>query len=213
MTSLYLSYDADFDLLVALEFGRVADGQHAANWRAVCESVAYLHEDRPLGFSAIRVSELDLDEVEPLWHPPLFDVPLLGLHGASAAEILLATRAQLHGESTLNRVLFDDAVAEEDPLEAATAWTACLQAGDAMAHYGLGYTLYELGHFHEAYRHLRHYAQLAPHDSWNCCWLGKAAEAIGEVGEARAAYERALALERDGDQETEATERLAALTP
>ncbi len=31
-----------------------------------------------------------------------------------------------------------------------------------MAHFALGYTLYELGRYHEAYRHLRYYAQIAP---------------------------------------------------
>ena len=32
-----------------------------------------------------------------------------------------------------------------------------------MAHFGLGYTLYDLGRFQEAYRHLRHYTEIAPH--------------------------------------------------
>ena len=65
-----------------------------------------------------------------------------------------------------------------------------------MAHFALGYTLYDLGRFHEAYRHLRYYAELAPAGSWNWCWYGKAAQAIGEIDEARAAYRRAIELER-----------------
>ncbi len=73
-----------------------------------------------------------------------------------------------------------------------------------MAHFALGYTLYELGRFHEAYRHLRHYTEIAPFHSWNWCWLGKAAAALGEVDEARAAYRRALELEDEGYDETDA---------
>jgi Flp pilus assembly protein TadD len=80
-----------------------------------------------------------------------------------------------------------------------------------MAHFGLGYTLFDLGRHHEAYRHLRHYTEIAPAGAWNWCWLGRAAEAIGEVAEARAAYERAIALSEEGDYDTDAAELLAAL--
>ncbi len=97
--------------------------------------------------------------------------------------------------------------------EALFQWRLCLQAGDGMAHFALGYTLYELGRFHEAYRHLRYYAQIAPACSWNWCWLGKACEAIGESAEARAAYEQACALEAAGDEETDAAELLAQMEP
>jgi hypothetical protein len=44
-----------------------------------------------------------------------------------------------------------------------------------MAHFALRYTVYELGRHREAYRHLRHYTEIAPHCSWNWCWYGKAA--------------------------------------
>lgn len=50
-----------------------------------------------------------------------------------------------------------------------------------MAHFALGYTLYELERYHEAYRHLRYYAQIAPAAPWNWCWFGKAAAAVGEL--------------------------------
>jgi tetratricopeptide (TPR) repeat protein len=211
MTALYLNHDADFDWLIALEFGRVADGQPPECWRPVTDAFAYLDDGRPLGFCVNGFSELDPNELDALWQPPRFDAPVLGLRAAAAGEIVLAAQAFLQGESTLNRPIFDAATAADDPHEALEHWTACLQAGDAMAHYGLGYTLHALGRFHESYGHLRHYAEIAPHDSWNLCWLGKAAEAIGELGEARAAYERAVALEREGDEQTEASERLAAL--
>src|SRR4051794_27232828 len=47
-----------------------------------------------------------------------------------------------------------------------------------MAHFALGYTLYELGRFKEAYRHLRYYTEISPQGAWNWCWLGKAAQAV-----------------------------------
>ena len=51
----------------------------------------------------------------------------------------------------------------------------------------------------------------SPHASWNWCWLGKAASAIGERAEAEQAYRRALELTAEGDDETDAAELLAAL--
>jgi tetratricopeptide (TPR) repeat protein len=80
-----------------------------------------------------------------------------------------------------------------------------------MAHFALGYTLHDLGRHREAYRHLRHYVEIAPAGSWNWCWFGKAAEAVGEIEEARDAYRHALWLELQGEQETEAEELLDQL--
>lgn len=80
-----------------------------------------------------------------------------------------------------------------------------------MAHFGLGYTLLELGRDREAYRHLRYYAEIAPAHPWNHCWFGKAAAAIGEVEEARSAYLRAIELTEAGGDETDAPELLAEL--
>ena len=77
---------------------------------------------------------------------------------------------------------------------------------------GLATRLFELGRHQEAYRHLRHYTEIAPHGAWNWCWYGYAAEAIGELAEARAAYDRALELEATGQDATDASVRLARLT-
>ncbi len=55
-------------------------------------------------------------------------------------------------------------------------------------------------------------AEIAPHGAWNWCWLGQAAQAIGEQAEARTAYERAIALEDEGEDETEARELLDELS-
>ena len=46
--------------------------------------------------------------------------------------------------------------------KALNVWRCCLEAGDSMAHFAIGYTLYELERYREAYGHLRHYAELAP---------------------------------------------------
>ena len=81
-----------------------------------------------------------------------------------------------------------------------------------MAHFALGYTLYDLERYHEAYAHLRLYTELSPCSSWNWCWLGKAAAAIGETSEAEDAYRRALELTERGDHKTEAEELLAELS-
>jgi hypothetical protein len=50
---LYLNHLPDLDWLIALEFGRVDNGQPAENWSEVSEDVAYLHDGpgrRVLGF-------------------------------------------------------------------------------------------------------------------------------------------------------------------
>jgi tetratricopeptide (TPR) repeat protein len=212
---LYLNHIPELDWLIALEFGRVDDGQPEENWSEVSEDFAYLHDGpggRVLGFKVRHFSEFDphAPEVEPIWWDPRFDAPALGLSEATAGEIVVATRA-LYGESpSINRVYFDLGTRSTGE-DALAYWLACLQAGDSMAHFALGYTLYELGRFREAYRHLRHYTEIAPACSWNWCWFGKAAEMIGEIEEARSAYERAIELEDAGDQRTDAPELLGRL--
>jgi tetratricopeptide (TPR) repeat protein len=211
---LYLNHLPEYDWLIALEFGRVDDGQPRELWRGLTEHVGVLLDapgGDPVGFKITGLSAFDAEaRDEPaIWEAPRFHVPQLGLPEAPIGEIVLALRALVGAAPTINRVYFGEAVNEKGE-EALGSWQCCLEAGDGMAHFALGYTLYDLGRFHEAYRHLRYYAQIAPAGAWNQCWYGKAAEAIGEVEEARAAYHRALALE-GADQETDAAELLAAL--
>lgn len=66
--------------------------------------------------------------------------------------------------------MFDHAVNEQQSGEAEPAWRECLTTGNMKAHFGLGYTLWELGKHHEAYRHLRLYTELAPRNAW--AWAG-----------------------------------------
>jgi tetratricopeptide (TPR) repeat protein len=216
---LYISHVADYDWLIALEFGRVDDGQPAEHWNGVGERFGFLHAGDPVegapavGFKVIGFSEFDPEDpgYAPIWEGPLFEAPQLGLPAAPAGQIVLAARSLYGGGPSLNRVLFERAT-QLRGAEALEAWTACLHAGDAMAHFALGYTLYELGRFHDAYRHLRYYASISPAHPWNHCWFGKAAEAIGEDREATVAYRRAIELTATGAEETEADELLAALT-
>ena len=205
---LYLNHIAERDSLSAFEFGRVEDGQPSANWREVGESFAFLHEEPggpELGFGVSPFSEFDAEDpaVGEIWEGPRFDAPALGLQAATAGEIILAARALFGTHSSINRQFFSAAM-NADGEEALALWLACLQAGDAMAHFGLGYTMYDLGRFQEAYRHLRHYTEIAPCGSWNWCWLGKAVEALGEEPETRSAYERAIELEKSGAEPTDA---------
>lgn len=213
---LYINHAPELDWLIALEFGCVDDAQPPDNWRGVSDQLGFLYEapgGQCLGFKVLEFSTFDPDAsgVEEIWSGPLFDVPLLGLTGASAGEIILGTRALLGAEPTINRVYFNEAAGADDPEEALELWICCLEAGDSMAHFGLGYTLYELQRYLEAYRHLRHYTEIAPCGSWNWCWFGRAAEAVGELAEARSAYERAIELEAEDSYETDAAERLAKL--
>ena len=180
---LYLNHIAELDRLVALEYGRVDDGQPAAGWRPVGQHVGYLH-DGPggpeLGFKVLGFSRLDVESVAPaeIWGAPRFDVPVLGLTGVSAGEVIVAARALLGDRATVNRELFSTAVNASGEKTLAL-WLSCLQAGDGSAHFALGCTLYGLGRHREAYRHLRHYTEIAPHGAWNWCWYGKAAQALG----------------------------------
>lgn len=216
---LLLSHRPEADSLSALPFGLVEDGQPPERWVAVGEG-----EDQPvglyrlteggpiIGFAVHDLGELDLDrpDLSAIWDEPLFDVPVLALRAAPAGAIIAAARTHFGDRPSLNRIYFDLAV-NLSGTEALEHWRACLEAGDSMAHFAIGYTLFELERYELAYRHLRYYAEIAPAHPWNWCWLGKAAEAVGEPGEARAAYERAIDLEEQGGDATDAPGLLAAL--
>ncbi len=78
-----------------------------------------------------------------LWGDELcFDVPTLALKRASVGEIVLAAQSTIGG-STPDVVFFKEALQaaeENDRDKAERLWRACLEAGDLMAHFGLGYT-------------------------------------------------------------------------
>jgi hypothetical protein len=153
---LYLNHPVELDWLIALGFGRVDDGQPPDCWEGVSEAFGWLH-DGPggpiVGFKVLDFSAFDPgeDRHRAIWTGPRFDAPLLGLVDASAGEIVLGADALLEGQPTVNRELFIRAVRLHDsPDEALPLWLACLQAGDAMAHFGLGCCLHELGRHHDS---------------------------------------------------------------
>ncbi len=163
------------------------------------------------GFVAEEVSQHDPDELSgAVWDGPRFDVPTLGLKRVTAGEILLPADVAFQ-TSTADVKCFDLAVSKEDPDEAERIWRSCLQIGEMKAHFGLGYTLFELKRYDEAYNHLRFYPTLCPHNAWAWCWYGKAAQAIGEFAEARRAFARAIECEERGGDETEAGKLLREL--
>ncbi|MEJ7570331.1 MAG: tetratricopeptide repeat protein [Gaiellaceae bacterium] len=216
---LYISLDTQLDWLTAIEFGRVDEGQPPGAWDGIDNRVGFLSasDGSPVGFAVRDWSTFDPEAqaFERLWAPePRFHAPQLGLFDATPGEICLAVRAWLPDEPTLNRAYFHMAIGAAHDLgdeeEAARLWRLCLEAGDAMAHYGLGYTLYSLGDHQGAYRHLRTYTELAPWQEWAWCWLGKACIALDQRAEAEGALRRAIELEEDGEP-TDAPELLAEL--
>lgn len=210
---LYISIDTSLDWLAALEFGRVDEGQPPEAWEGIDNRVGFLSDEgRVVGFAVREWSRFDPEApgFEPLWSGPRFHAPQLGLWDATAGEVCLAARAWMPDEPTLNRAYFGMAIDHaDDPQRAAYLWQLCLEAGDAMAHYGLGYTLYELGDLPGAYRHLRIYTELAPRQEWAWCWLGKVCLAMGRDDEAERCLQHAIEL--GGEEATDAPELLAEL--
>lgn len=212
---LYLNRDAEYDWLIALEFGAVDDTLPNEQRRIISDSFSYVldrPEGEPIGFSILDFSKFDPEDSAhgEIWNPPEFDAPALGLHDATAGEIAVAGRAFFEDRDSLNRWYFGQATNSTGE-EAAHYWRLCLETGDSMAHYGIGYTLLKLGRAREALHHLRAYSELAPSNTWVWYWLGKAQAAVGETEEARRSYERALALEKAGGEETDAADLLNSL--
>ncbi len=213
---LYLNHDADYGWLIAMPFGEVSDEVLGDE---IPVSDRFRYASRPedgaiVGFVARSFGTFDPEDpdVARIWREPLFDVPALGLRSVSAGGICLAAKTFLRGRSTINRTFFDNAVNAADRIEALVWWTLCLEAGDCMAHYGLGYTLLELCRPHEAYRELRSYVEIVPLNAWAWCYFGKAAQEIGELDEAVAAYRRAIDLEAEGGEVTDALHFLNRLS-
>jgi hypothetical protein len=53
------------------------------------------------------------------------------------------------------------------------------------------------------------YTELTPRNSWAWHWRGQAAEAMGDLAEAKGCFRRAVRAEDEGSFETDADERLA----
>ena len=216
---LFLSRDARYDYLTALECGRVDDGQAPDQWREVSEDFRFLLDapgGRIVGFRIDDFSEwLPLDEEErAIREAGRFDAPLLVLQGAGALRIAREAGKFFGEDNSLNRDFFDRATecgANGEYEQELYWWRCCLQAGDPMAHFGLGYTLCDLGRPREALPHLRHYTRIAAHGPWSWVWLGRCQSGLGKFEEARASYREAIALSEAGAEDTVAPELLAGL--
>lgn len=220
LPTLRISYDADHDFMHALVPGAVVDGQADDETDELLEGLFVYrdgHAGRPKGFGVADAFAWDVLAQEQgdgrVWggRGLRFDVPTLALTGASIGEITLAAQATIHG-STPDVVLFDHAVATSargEWEEAEPLWRLCLETGEMKAHFGLGYTLVELGRPREAFGHLCMYTEITPRLAWAWVWRGRAAQDMGERDEARASFARGA--EADPDNETEALERLEEL--
>lgn len=200
---LFISHLPEHDWLIALEFGRVDEGQPADRWRGITQQLGLLFDEhgRCVGFKALEFSAIDLasDEYELAWNGPRFCAPTLALADASAPEVILAARAFFGDRQSVNRTHFNHAVGAVSPGEALAEWHACIESGDCMAHYGLGIAYADAGDFQLAYKHLRFYTSIAPEEGWAHYWFARAALAVGADGEARAARDAARALATDFD--------------
>lgn len=197
---LFVNCLANLDWLIALEFGRVDEGQPDDAWTGISEQFGYLFDDdRCVGFKVLGLAEFNLDapEHEPIWNGPRFDAPALALANATAGEVILAARVHFDGRPSLNRLYFNEAVNAEDKGDALSDWLSCVESGDSMAHYGLGVELFEAGLTARAYTHLRFYASIAPCEPWAQYWYARAAFAIEEHREAAQAVQRVFALDPD----------------
>ncbi len=229
---LRFSYDEDVDLLLCLVAGEVIDGhledetevfaQLEEEESGELEEAGWFFRRGPggplIGFGVARFSAWDVEEElldvdSPLWNDPRFDAPTLALRGATVGEIMLAAAASISG-STLDVVWFDRAVeaSSDDHWERAERlWRRCLEVGEMKAHFGLGYTLVELGRPHEALGHLAMYTEICPRNGWAWVWRGRAATALGDTADAAVCFRRALECEPLGADETNAQELLDQL--
>ena len=210
-TASFLSYDEHLDWLEVAPYGTVMDRQGPDRWIGLNEQFGFFHDaDGDIaGFKIQGLTEFDPEDpdVAEIFGGPRFTVPALGLSGVPAGEIVLAARPFLGGRSTADRVLFSKAIRKGT----AKAWRRCLEAGNQMAHYGLGYTLLDHDRPHEAYRHLRFYTELVPNDAWAWDYRGRAAWALGDTPEAVMSWRTAVELEDVYGEDTDAREHLAAL--
>ena len=223
---LHLSVDPYWDLLTAIAFGRVDDGLPPAQCPLLEENerIQFLIDGPDagpvIGFRVAEPHEVDVLalESEEVWWGPRFDLPALGLVGVSVGEILLAVQARYReDEPTADALYFHAAIAARDEdgkdlIGAESNFRLALESGDMKALFGLGYTLVEAGRPREAYDALRRYTELTPFNAWAWFWLGCACVDMGAVGEARSAFERALAREEEGSFETDAREYLEQLS-
>ncbi|MGO9753824.1 MAG: ADP-ribosylglycohydrolase family protein [Solirubrobacteraceae bacterium] len=206
----------DRDVLYVLERGYVDDGLERERKLEICEHVSLildLDRRRCVGFIFGKLSDFDFEAPASsvVWSGPRFDVPALGVEQGTVGLVAATARLVLGELRTPDRVLFDAAVRTEDSIEALTLWEACLDEGNELARYALGYTLLALGRAREAHEQLKRYSSRVRRNAWAWCYLGQACEQLEDSEGAEYAYRQALESTDAGSFDTDADERLAAL--
>ena len=113
---LYINHLAEYDWLVALEFGRVDDSQPPDNWRGVSEDFGFLHEEpggRVVGFKVLDFSEFDAEDeavAEITVSAPLWKGYKKNRAASRAALHDFCTRRGVNCLFTSNQVPFDKLV-------------------------------------------------------------------------------------------------------
>jgi len=204
------------DALYVHERAFVFDDLEPARCVEVCDQVRLmldLSADRCVGFvmNGLSCFAFEAPENAVVWGRPRFDVPALGIEQGTVGLIAATARLLLAGLRTPDRVWFDQALAAGESEEAIELWQACLDEGNELARYALGYTLLNHGRALEAKEQLKHYSSLVRWNAWAWCYVGQACEALEDWEEAEYAYRQALTATRAGANDTDAPERLAEL--
>lgn len=213
---LFVSHVPERDALYVLERGYVDDGLEEERKVEICENVWLaldLEGEECVGFILGPLSEFDFEAPEnaAVWTGPRFDVPALGVEHGTVGLVAATARLVLGDLRTPDRVLFEAAVRAEDPNEALALWEACLEEGNELARYAVGYTLLTLGRPQEAHEQLKRYSALVRRNAWAWCYLGQTCEQLDDFEGAEYAYRQALGATAAGSFETEAADFLAAL--
>lgn len=194
---LHLTVDPWWDTLHCLAFGAVSDGI-AADQRLVadgCELIFVVADPEAgpvLGFEIGGLADFMLPEEDPeVWDGPRFDVPRLGLVGASAGEIVLAVRAQFGRDPTPTRCIstprWRRGRCRTPSRTGSWRWMPATCARTSASATPLSRSAVPIAR------------------TRTCC------EALDRISEARTAYEHAIAVEALCDMDTDAAERLARL--
>jgi ADP-ribosyl-[dinitrogen reductase] hydrolase len=214
--SMLVSNVPERDMLYVLERDYCEDGIEPERVIDICEQAAILLDPagaRCIGFVVRGLSEFDFEGMAnaAVWSGPRFDVPALGIRQGTVGLVAATTRLVLGDLRTPDRVLFDAAVNARDREEALTLWQACLDEGNELARYALGYTQLELGRPREAHDQLKRYSVLVPRNAWAWCYLGQACEQLEDWEGAEYAYRQSLTATEGGSFDTDAAGRLTSL--